>query len=82
MNRRLYAMLAKRLDEADLDGIPDGRGIQGQKWELGSLLRAVVGGMVAGKQSLAEVEMPSVEPATMSPQRCAVAARDSPPTGR
>jgi len=57
MNRRLYAMLAKRLDEADLDGIPDGRGIQGQKWGLGSLLRAVVGGMVAGKQSLAEVEM-------------------------
>jgi len=49
-------MLAKRLDEADLGSVADGRGIQGRKWSLGSLLRAVVGGMVAGQQSLAEVE--------------------------
>ena len=56
MNRQIYPMLAKRLQEADLGSGPDGRGIQGRKWSLGSLLRAVVGGMVAGQQSLAEVE--------------------------
>jgi len=59
MNRQIYGMLAKRLDEADLGSVPDGRGIHGRKWSLGSLLRAVVGGMVAGKQSLAEVEVMS-----------------------
>ena len=59
MNRQIYCTLAKRFDEADLGSVPDGRGIHGRKWPLESLLRAVVGGMVAGKQSLAEVEVMS-----------------------
>jgi hypothetical protein len=56
MNRRIYGMLAKRLDEAELGQIPDRRDARGKRWRLRHLLRAALGGMVAGKRSLAEEE--------------------------
>jgi len=56
MNRRIFGMLSKRLDEAGLDDVEDGRDDRGKRWRLGSLLRAVVGGMLAGSKSLADVE--------------------------
>lgn len=56
MNRRLYGFFTKRLDEIGLDQVPDGRDNRGKRWDLGALLRTVVGGMLAGARSLAEVE--------------------------
>jgi len=56
MNRRIFGMLSKRLDEAGLDEVEDGRDDRGKRWRLGSLLRAVIGGMLAGSKSLADVE--------------------------
>jgi hypothetical protein len=56
MNRRIFGMLAKRLDDAALDEVEDRRDDRGKRWLLGSLLRAVVGALLAGSQSLAEVE--------------------------
>jgi hypothetical protein len=56
MNRRLYGMLAKRLEEAELDRVPDGRDDRGKRWSLPALLRCVLGAMLAGATSLAEVE--------------------------
>ncbi len=49
-------MLAKRLDEAALDEVDDRRDERGKRWPLGSLLRAVVGAMLSGSRSLADVE--------------------------
>jgi DDE_Tnp_1-associated/Transposase DDE domain len=56
MNRRLFGMLSKRLDEAGLDEIADERDDRGKRWQLGALLRAALGGMLAGAKSVAEVE--------------------------
>jgi hypothetical protein len=56
MNRRLYDFFTKRLDETRLDQVPDGRDDRGKRWDLGALLRTVVGAMLAGAESLAEVE--------------------------
>lgn len=56
MNRRLFGMLSKRLDEAGLDEVRDERDDRGKRWQLGALLRAALGGMLAGAKSLAEVE--------------------------
>jgi hypothetical protein len=56
MNRRLFGLLSKRLDEAGLDDVVDQRDDRGKRWQLGALLRAALGGMLAGAKSLAEVE--------------------------
>jgi hypothetical protein len=56
MNRRLFGMLSKRLDEPRLDEIHDTRADRGRRWKLGTLLRATLGAMVAGTKSLAKVE--------------------------
>lgn len=56
MNRRLFGMLSKRLDELGLDEIDDARDDRGKRWRLGTLLRATLGAMVAGAKSLAKVE--------------------------
>ncbi len=42
MNRRLYGFFAKRLDEAGLELVPDGRDDRGKRWDLGALLRGPV----------------------------------------
>lgn len=59
MNRRLYGLLAKRLDEARLDDVRDPRDARGKRWQLSTLLRAVLGGLLAGARSLADVETQS-----------------------
>jgi hypothetical protein len=56
MNRRIFGMLSKRLDEAGLDEVADERDERGKRWLLGALLRAALGGMLAGAKSIAEVE--------------------------
>ena len=56
MNRRLFCMLSKRLDELGLDEIHDTRADRGKRWKLGTLLRATLGALVAGTKSLAKVE--------------------------
>ncbi len=56
MNRRLYGFFAKRLDEAGLELVPDGRDDRGKRWDLGALLRTVLGAMLTGARSLADVE--------------------------
>ena len=56
MNRRLFGMLSKRLDELGLDRIDDARDDRGKRWRLGTLLRATLAAMVAGAKSLAKVE--------------------------
>jgi hypothetical protein len=59
MNRRLYGLLATRLDEARLDDVRDPRHARGKRWRLSALLRAVLGGLLSGAQSLADVEATS-----------------------
>jgi hypothetical protein len=56
MNRRIYGMLEKRLDEAAFDEVTDRRDPRGIRWPLVALLRTAVGAMLGGKKSLAEVE--------------------------
>jgi hypothetical protein len=56
MNRRIFGMLTKRLDEAVFDQVEDRRDDRGKRWPLTSLLRAVVGAMISGSQSLSDVE--------------------------
>ena len=55
MNRRLYGLLSKRLDEAQFDEVADGRDDRGKRWRLCALLRATVGGILSGSKSLADV---------------------------
>ena len=43
MNRRLFGLLSKRLDELGLDEIHDTRADRGKRWKLGTLLRATSG---------------------------------------
>ena len=64
MNRRIYGMLSKRLDEADFDQVHDGRDDRGKRWKLPAVLRSVVGATLAGAQSLAQVEAMSARLAT------------------
>jgi len=56
MNRRIYGMLSKRLDEAKLEEVTDERDERGKRWQLPTLLRCVIGAMLAGATSLAQVE--------------------------
>jgi hypothetical protein len=56
MNRRLYGMLGKRLKEARLDEVQDPRDERGQRWSLDVLLRCLLGGLMSGARSLADVE--------------------------
>jgi hypothetical protein len=56
MNRRLCGLLDKRLGEVGFDQVQDDRDERGKRWPLGALLRSVVGAMLAGAQSLAQVE--------------------------
>ena len=69
MNRRIFGMLSKRLDEAGLDDVADERDDRGKRWQLGALLRAALGGMLAGAKSLAEVETLS-ERLVLRPKSC------------
>jgi hypothetical protein len=50
MNRRLYGLLSKRLDEAELDDIQDPRDGRGKRWQLSTLLRS--SGSVRARQTL------------------------------
>lgn len=61
MNRRLYGMLGKRLKEARLDEVRDPRDERGQRWALGVLLRCLLGGLLSGARSLADVEKLSTQ---------------------
>lgn len=49
-------MIAARLVILDLPSLPDPRHARGKRWSLGTLLTAVLSGLVAGKHSLTEVE--------------------------
>jgi len=51
MNRRIFGMLSKRLDEAGLGEVADERDDRGKRWQLGALLRAALGGMLAGAKA-------------------------------
>jgi hypothetical protein len=74
MNRRLTGLLSARLAEAGLDLVPDGRDPRGIRWDLGTLLRAVVVGAAAGATSLAEVERHTDHPLQRSGKTPGVAA--------
>lgn len=56
MNRRLFGMMAKRLDEAEFGKVLDGRDDRGKRWCLEALLRSIIGAMLAGCRSLADAE--------------------------
>jgi hypothetical protein len=56
LRRRLAGFLRKRLAELHLDDVPDARDRRGQRWELGTLLRAALVGLAAGALGLGEVE--------------------------
>ena len=56
LKRRLAGFLRKRLRELHLDNVPDARDRRGQRWELGTLLEAMVVGLTAGAKGLGEVE--------------------------
>ena len=56
LKRRLAGFLRKRLRELRLDNVPDARDRRGQRWELGTLLEAMVVGLTAGAKGLGEVE--------------------------
>lgn len=54
--RRILGMLAKRLDDARLSEVSDGRDLRGRRWKLETLLSSVLLGHVSGSRSLKEVE--------------------------
>jgi hypothetical protein len=56
LRRRLAGFLGKRLAELHLDEVADARDPRGQRWQLGTLLRATVVGLAAGAKGLGEVE--------------------------
>ena len=56
MTRRLAGYIGKRLTEAGLAKVEDPRDRRGRRWKLGSLLLAMLAGMMAGAKGLAEVE--------------------------
>lgn len=56
MKRRTIGMLAKRLREARLDSVEDGRDARGKRWTLLALLSGALLGLIAGARSLKDVE--------------------------
>ena len=56
LRRRLAGFLRKRLRELHLDDVADARDRRGRRWELRTLLEAMVIGLTAGAQGLGEVE--------------------------
>jgi len=53
--RRVVGLLAARLPELDLEGVPDPRAREG-RWKLSQILRATLLGLMAGCRSLSETE--------------------------
>ena len=56
LRRRLAGYLRKRLGELHIEDVPDARDPRGKRWQLGTLLRAVLVGLAAGANGLDEVE--------------------------
>jgi hypothetical protein len=56
LTRRIAGALGARLPELQLQEVPDPRHARGRKWSLATMLRATTTGLMAGCQSLAEVE--------------------------
>jgi hypothetical protein len=56
LTRRVAGVLAARLPELQLDEVPDPRDERGRKWRLATMLEATATGIMAGCQSLADVE--------------------------
>ena len=56
LTRRVAGVLGARLPELHLEEVPDPRHERGRKWSLATMLRATTAGLMAGCQSLAEVE--------------------------
>jgi len=56
LTRRVAGALGARLPELQLQEVPDPRHARGRKWSLATMLRATTAGIMAGCQSLAEVE--------------------------
>ena len=56
LRRRVAGFLGKRLAELHIDDVPDARDPRGQRWQLGTLLRATLVGLAAGAKGLGEVE--------------------------
>jgi len=54
--RRIAGVLNARLPELELGELPDPRARRGRRWELPTLLRVVIVGIMAGCASLLEVE--------------------------
>jgi hypothetical protein len=56
MPRRMLGMLRARLPELGLDQLEEPRARRGRRWPIGTLLRAVLAGLLTGAQSLAQTE--------------------------
>lgn len=61
LKRRMVGMLASRLPEAQLGEVDDHRDARGKRWQLATLLRAVVVGVAVGCKSLAQTEALTAE---------------------
>ena len=55
--RRMVGALSARLPEVGLDVVDDRRRRRGQRWELETILKAMLLGLMAGCKSLADVEV-------------------------
>lgn len=82
INRRIHGMMKKRLDEADFDQVHDGRDSRGKRWKLSPVLRTVVGAMMAGAQSLAQVEAVTTKLSTSMRRLLGIGRRLSDTTAR
>jgi hypothetical protein len=56
MPRRMLGMLRARFPELGLEQVGEPRARRGRRWPLGTLLRAVLVGLLSGAQSLAQTE--------------------------
>lgn len=56
LNRHMIGWLRARLPDVDLERVTDPRREHRRRWPLGSMLRAVMVGILAGCRSLADVE--------------------------
>jgi len=56
LTRRVAGTLSARLPELHLEQVPDPRDERGRKWSLATMLEATATGIMAGCQSLADVE--------------------------
>jgi predicted transposase YbfD/YdcC len=56
LTRRVAGTLSARLPELHLEQVPDPRHQRGRKWSLATMLEATATGIMAGCQSLADVE--------------------------